>query len=111
MVDSVVVLDCEQIAHQYKEGDNYIHLAEECSELSKACIKAYRALKHDTPVGYIETQDQVFEEIADVLLSIDVLINTQTDYWQEIKEVYDRKLERWKTRIAEKQVTGKMYTY
>ena len=50
--------------------ERLLQLAEECSELSKACLKARRAITktNPTPKSTLECFQEITEEAADVLL-------------------------------------------
>ena len=45
-------------------------LSEECSELIQACLKYRRTMKGLTPKTEDEVKENLFEELADVLLNI-----------------------------------------
>ena len=45
-------------------------LSEECSELIQACLKYRRTMKGLTPKTEDEIRENLFEELADVLLNI-----------------------------------------
>lgn len=74
-------------------------LAEECAELSHACLKLARIEREEnpTPCTWEEAFEMVKEEINDVMLCVHVLgLNEEFDLKKQVK-----KLERWVERIDE----------
>ena len=73
-------------------------LAEEAAELAQAALKYRRALYQTspTPVSEDSAHERLLEEIADVNLYLRVLGLNQ----KYIKEIEDRKLERWAKRLG-----------
>ena len=91
----------EFIRDQLPDEELLAQLAEEASELAKAALKMRRVLdgRNPTPVRMSEAWANLQEEIADVLLCLQVLdINTdETEYQVTIGE----KLNRWASRLSE----------
>lgn len=79
------------------KADIYLGLAEECNELSKACLKLKRAVEqaNPTPVSVGEAKAQVIEELTDVWLYVYMLGIFPDD------EIATDKAIRWSTRVAE----------
>lgn len=73
-------------------------MAEECSELAHACLKAARALRNEnpTPVGYHEALDKISEEFTDVMLVASMLPVMEIDSY-----LYAEKLTRWFERVRD----------
>lgn len=72
-------------------------LAEECSELTQAALKASRKERGDnpTPMSVSEVKMGLTEEVSDVLLCLEVLGLTAD------QDVMREKLERWVNRLVE----------
>lgn len=69
----------------------YEQLAEECAELSQACLKKARKIRGEnyTPKTEREIDNELIEEISDVILCIEI-IPLYGD-----NEIINRKLNRW----------------
>lgn len=80
------------------KGDLYGQLAEECCELAKAALKAQRYFQGTNPPAQngSEIMDSLDEEVADVLLMIDVAMLAP-----ESNERMTAKLRRWHDRLGE----------
>ena len=78
-------------------------LAEECAELGHAALKLSRILRGEnpTPVGEAQARENLIGEIADVLVTVDTLINTRTI--RDIGEKCTEKKDRWETRMKQAQ--------
>lgn len=76
-------------------------LAEEASELAQAALKLRRAMDgtNPTPITAREAVKSLSEEAADVKLYLDVLRMN----WENINEIEAFKMERWKSRLMEKE--------
>ena len=74
-----------------------IQIAEEGAELSKAALKVVRAMEGDTPVPEAEARKNLIEEMADVLLCIQVKTTEPED--NEIRWIKAQKYKRWRDRI------------
>lgn len=72
-------------------------LSEECAELSQACLKYRRAMKGLTPKTETEAKENLFEELADVLLNIQQMMYLFSDEKVEesIKSIQSYKTNRW----------------
>lgn len=89
----------ETVRKKLSRGDLLCQLAEEASELAKAALKLRRAEdgKNPTPVTVEEAQENVVEEVADVMLVLDVLgIDPLSP---KVDEIWTAKLARWSARI------------
>lgn len=85
-------------------------VAEECGELTKACMKLIRAIGNGNPCNISEADaiDSVVEEISDVEVAMSYLkpmLQARVEYniWDRIDEIACEKIERWESRIAEAQ--------
>lgn len=76
-----------------------LQLAEECSELSHACLKIVRAAKGQAYKPYSECIKNLAEEIADVELCIKTIYDTMPDIWYMKLGFKDSKIERWHKRL------------
>lgn len=75
-----------------------LQLAEECSELSQSCLKYVRTNSKNEPKGTKEEiLDNFSEEVADVLLCIE-LLDDMLDA-DDIESRCDFKLGRWMNRL------------
>lgn len=79
--------------------------AEECAELSQACLKLARKLRGEnpTPVDMMTCLDNLCEEIADVSLCIDAIKEIGVLNPHHIDSNYEFKLNRWKERLNNKK--------
>ena len=82
----------------------YDALAEECAELSKACMKCSRIIRGEnpTPVTCKEAHEKMLEEVVDVLNAIDAVfagLLLSRDNWQKVLKIKNEKLQRWKERV------------
>lgn len=77
----------------------YEQLAEECAELSKACLKKARIIRgnNPTPVTYEEADSAIIEEFTDVIHVSNILGLDQQKNFEQIH----RKQKRWIKRILE----------
>ena len=85
-------------------------VAEECGELTKACMKLIRAIGNGNPCNISESDaiDSVVEEISDVEIAMYYLkltLQERVSYsvGDRIDEIAEKKIERWQNRIAEAQ--------
>lgn len=76
-------------------------LAEEGTELSKAALKLRRVIdgKNPTPIKFEEAFGNLREEIADVMLCLQML-DMDPNHWS-YKTIMDTKTERWASRLKE----------
>lgn len=89
------------IRDQLSDEELLAQLAEEATELAHAALKMRRVMdgKNPTPVRISEAWAKLQEEVADVLLSLQVLdINTND---QEYQETIWQKLNRWVSRLQQ----------
>lgn len=75
--------------------------AEECAELSQACLKLSRKLRgeNSTPVDMMSLLDSICEEIADVQVCIEVIKSSGLINTKYIDKNRELKTERWKKRL------------
>lgn len=78
-------------------------LGEEGGEVVQASLKYARLLRGDNPTPKTEEQciDDLTEEIADVLLCINILYYNEVIDEDHIIDIMNSKLARWKRRIAD----------
>ncbi len=88
----------EKVRAQVPREALYLSLAEECSELSQACMKLWRAEtgKNPTPMDAKTAWRHVKEEFTDVILCSEVL-GVKAD-----RQVREQKLARWAERLDAK---------
>ena len=77
-------------------------LAEEAAELGKAALKLRRAIDgtNPTPVTIVQASENLTEEIADVLLCLEV-IEFDLDDIEALRLAMNAKLQRWVNRLLE----------
>lgn len=75
--------------------------AEECSELTHACLKLSRKIRNvnPTPAEYKDIVESVTEEIADVYLCIDYVINALGIPARKLIDIEEAKKARWIERM------------
>lgn len=75
--------------------------AEECAELSQACLKVARKLRNEnpTPVNCDELYRALHEEVADVLVCIDTILEAGIISHETIESIMTYKKGRWEKRI------------
>lgn len=81
--------------------DLLIQLAEEAAELAQAAAK-YHRVTHGTnpsPVPVQDARDALVEEIADVNVAAEAVRRKMGISCDEIAEVEDAKIERWRRRV------------
>lgn len=89
----------EFVRDKLSQEEMLIQLAEECNELSQACLKVVRMGSHNPPNITCKDLDANFtEELADVLLCIKVLPKFVV-VEEELNEIADYKLNRWVNRL------------
>lgn len=81
------------------KNDVLCYLAEEASELSQATLKLRRALKAQTPKTEQECISDLMEEVADVMVSLDAVLNKLGLDDFEIEANMLRKCDRWHQRV------------
>lgn len=93
------------IADMIPERVAYTQLAEECTELAHAALKLGRKADPEQSYAMAEGDKQMWldnldEEIADVLVCVDVVLKYQgKDALDKIGEIRKQKLERWEARL------------
>lgn len=85
-------------------------VAEECGELTKACMKLIRAIGNGNPcnVSKEEAINSVVEEISDVevatyYLKLMLQEHVNYDIWDRLDNIAEEKVERWQQRVADAQ--------
>ena len=75
--------------------------AEECTELSHACLKMARKMRGEntTPKTMEEIKHSLTEEIADVLLCVQFIIDADLVDDQKIDWIIEEKHKRWISRL------------
>lgn len=75
--------------------------AEECAELSHACLKMARKIRGEnpTPKTIEEIKENLIEELADVALTMSALISALDLNMAEIENLVGYKTTRWKHRL------------
>ena len=86
-----------EIADKLGTEEILCQLSEECSELIQACLKYRRTMKGLTPKTEDEIRENLFEELADVLLNIQQVMYLFFDEKVEesIKSIQSYKTNRW----------------
>lgn len=76
-------------------------LAEECAELGHAALKLARILRGEnpTPVGEAESREHLTEEVADVMVTVDSLMDTRM--LRDIGTRCTEKKDRWEQRLRQ----------
>ena len=79
--------------------------AEECAELTHACLKLSRKIRDEnpTPREYKDIRESVIEEISDVYLCIDFIIDRLNINPWDLIEMESKKKQRWVDRLKEKE--------
>lgn len=84
-----------QIAEKLGRDEMLLQLAEECSELSQACLKMVRANKGLTPKTVDECKESLAEELNDVKVCME-LVESLIAGLQSKQEFYrECKTDRW----------------
>lgn len=83
------------------DDDLKLQIVEEASELIQAICKLRRAINGTNPtsVSIMDAQKAVYEEIADVLVSIEAALDTSEKVG--VSAIQRAKAERWASRIKE----------
>ena len=86
-----------EIADKLGKEEILCQLSEECSELIQACLKYRRTMKGLTPKTEDEIKENLFEELADVLLNIQqaMYLFSDEDINDRIKTIQSYKTNRW----------------
>lgn len=85
----------EEIAKLRGNTANLYQLAEECAELSKACLKVARYNSGDKYVDGKKAEDNLAEEIADVQICIKAVECNYKYLVPKIEDYTEEKSERW----------------
>lgn len=77
-------------------------LAEECAELAHAALKLARLERGENPTPALpkECQEKIFEEIADVLISMEVVEQCQWFNGKKTKHYYEAHMRRFAERAG-----------
>lgn len=96
----------DSIADYLSPEDILGQCAEECSELSQACLKMIRKIKGEnpTPKTMQEITNSLNEEIADVLVSVSALLDTGLLSQESIESTMLVKHERWLVRLKQNKI-------
>lgn len=96
----------EFVRDHLSEEELLAQLAEEASELAHAALKLRRALdgRNPTPVPVEEARAGLNEEVADVMLCLQVL--NISPHSQDINGPKYRKLDRWIGRLLQRDREG-----
>lgn len=85
-------------------------VAEECGELTKACMKLIRAIGNGNPCNVSEEEaiEAVIEEMSDLEVAagyLQMMLDERTDFdvRARMNAIADIKIKRWQGRIAEAQ--------
>lgn len=86
-----------EIADKLGKEEILCQLSEECSELIQACLKYRRSTKGLTPKTESEVRDNLFEELADVLINIKQIMYlfSNEEVEESIKSIQSYKADRW----------------
>lgn len=91
--------DIEYIASKLSREDSLCQLAKEAAEVSQAALKLRRVLDktNPTPIDAETAKNKLLEEIADVVITLDVMMGDAD--WNVIWAFSVRKLDRWVERL------------
>lgn len=87
------------------DEDMLCQIAEEAAELSQAALKLRRAItgNNPTPKSKAEALNSFYEEVADIQNACDVFLTGNYAGNELIDEIAVKKLDRWFSRIREKE--------
>lgn len=93
----------QEIVKRYGHEYVFRQLAEESAELCQASLKLVRVMNQETPVHWGEAQDHLLEEVADVLIMIDILGDSMLtrDAIEKIERLQADKERRMRERMLE----------
>ena len=96
-VENIKENKLHEITDKLGKEEILCQLSEECSELIQACLKYRRTMKGLTPKTETEVKENLFEELADVLLNIQQVMYLFSDEKVEesIKSIQSYKTNRW----------------
>lgn len=91
------------IREKLSQEELLCQLAEECAELGKAALKLRRAYDgtNPTPIKNAEAYNNLLEEIADVILCLEVLNLHAPAAMFEVEKTMNMKVKRWALRLKE----------
>lgn len=100
LIDIDVTYIIEKLAAE-KCGEDYMlrQLAEECAELAQAALKVIRTRHGETPVTPEEAREKLLEEIADVMVMLDLVLKND-DEVDAVNRTIDDKMMRMLVRLA-----------
>ena len=86
-----------EIADKLGKEEILCQLSEECSELIQTCLKYRRTMKGLTPKTEDEIRENLFEELADVLLNIQqtIYLFSNEGIKDSIESIQSYKTNRW----------------
>lgn len=95
------MITIDKIIESLTLDDLLIQLAEEAAELAQAAAKYYRVTHgaNPTPVTLDAARNALIEEIADVNVAAEAVRREMGISCDEIAEVEDAKIERWRRRV------------
>ena len=93
----------EYIREKLNKEELLCQLAEECAELGKAALKLRRVIDgtNPTPVKRSEAYRNLFEEIADVSLCLEILGLNTPQAMYDCQKTMNMKVNRWARRLEE----------
>lgn len=91
------------VAKHLGKDEMLLQLAEECAELSQACLKMVRASKGLTPKSISECQDNLAEELNDVRVCMELVEKLIPKLEQREQWYKEYKADRWYRRTFEGQ--------
>lgn len=98
--------DGTNMFEKIEESIIYEQLAEECSELAHISLKMARKLRgnNPTPMTKEEILEGLNEEIADVMLCIDILLeDRQIMSHESVESIMIEKRQRWIQRLIDRE--------
>lgn len=99
----------KEILNKVGEPAALEQLAEECGELAMAAMKLCHAAQklarkerneNPTPKTSTECQEELYEEIADVMISVETINHVPWMQWERVKHYYDAHMKRWPERLG-----------
>ena len=96
-VENIKENKLHEITDKLGKEEILCQLSEECSELIQACLKYRRTMKGLTPKTEDEIRENLFEELADVLLNIQqvMYLFSNKDIKNSIESIQTYKADRW----------------
>ena len=87
-----------QIAERLGTDEMLLQLAEECSELSQACLKMVRANKGLTPKAPDDCKESLAEELNDVKVCMEIVESLVSGLQSKQQFYREYKTDRWHKR-------------